>query len=491
MKLSALLTSLESEFPGWKNPEADDLEIQSITSDSREVGKGCLFIAVQGEKSDGHAFVSRALDAGAEAVLIEKPIDGTTIANSPPGKIIHVPDTRKALGLIASAFYGHPSRGMMMIGITGTSGKTTTSYLIENILKQAGHRVGLIGTVSFRIDGREIPSTHTTPGPVELQKLLREMKDLGCSAVVMEVSSHALKQHRSIGVAFDGTVFTNLSKEHLDYHPDMEDYYASKRILFVEQVERSKKWGKSPRSAIHGGDAYGRRLAQELKEEPVLVPEDVKIDARGIHGFMEGIAIESRLLARFNAENIACAIAITRKLRVTEESIRLGITTLPVVPGRLERVDDPGEGRIVLVDYAHKPDALEKVLQTLHGMKGASRIITVFGCGGDRDRTKRPVMGETACRQSDHVVITSDNPRTEDPLSIIQEIVAGAEPRKNYEIEPDRKLAIERAIRQAKRGDIVLIAGKGHETYQLVGHQKLDFDDREVAREAIKKRGAL
>jgi UDP-N-acetylmuramoyl-L-alanyl-D-glutamate--2,6-diaminopimelate ligase len=400
---------------------------------------------------------------------------------------LRVPDARLALGLLASQFEGNPSREMQIIGITGTSGKTTTSFLVEAILRSAGMKVGLIGTISYRLDGRDIPSTHTTPGPIELHQLLREMRKAGCNAVVMEVSSHAMKQHRTAGVSFDGAVFTNLTPEHLDYHPNLEDYYVSKRILFREQAIRSHRWGKTTELAIHGGNPVGIRLIKEISHaRHFAVPPSAEIDARGVRGMFSGIEIESPLIGRFNAENIAAAVAITKAIGISEGAIKIGVSGLARVPGRLEQVADDRGGRIVLVDYAHKPDALEKVLNVLRPMcaKGAS-LITVVGCGGDRDRTKRPVMGEIACRLSDTVIFTSDNPRTENPMTILDEIEMGCSDFKNFRRESDRAKAIKSAINIAKSGDIILIAGKGHEDYQIIGAEKIHFDDREIAAAAL------
>lgn len=397
---------------------------------------------------------------------------------------------------------------MKMVGVTGTSGKTTTTYLIESVLKAAGHAVGVIGTVNFRFGEKVYPSTHTTPGAVELQKLLSEMRRDGCTAVVMEVSSHALKQDRSAFIAFDGVVFTNLTPEHLDFHPDMEDYYASKKILFTEYLDVATAAGKKPVAAINIEDEYGRRLLEECRAHPVagsrylsftatqgqsgdFTAQALRIDLGGIQGETQDVKIRSGLTGRFNAANILGALTVARGMGIDPAAVSRGISELAAVPGRLERVPN-SRGIHVVVDYAHKPDALEKVLTTLVEVKGEQRLITVFGCGGDRDRKKRPVMGEMAVRLSDHVFVTSDNPRTEDPTSIIDEILRGAPGAKNLTVEPDRRKAIFGAIAMAKKGDLVLIAGKGHEDCQIIGDpsapsgtRKIHFDDREVATEAL------
>ncbi len=476
MRLSELLTILDLRV-------STDGIVTNLTSNSKNVGPGSVFVAVPGTQVDGHRFLAEAERAGALLLIGEK---SAQAAGATPEKYLQVPDSRLALGLLASQIEGNPSREMVVIGITGTSGKTTTSYLVESILAHAGKKVGLIGTVAYRIAGKEIPSTHTTPGPVELHQLLRQMRDVGCDAVVMEVSSHALKQSRAAGVAFDGAIFTNLSPEHLDYHPNMADYYASKRILFAEQSKRARRWGKRPVFAFHTNSPEGARLLVEFPEGAGFsVPNAATIDANGIRGIFSGIAIESKLVGGFNAENIAGAVALAKELRLPDISIRAGVLALERIPGRLESVPDP-RGRIVLVDYAHKPDALEKALAVLRPLVApGAKLICVFGCGGDRDRAKRPVMGEIACRLADRVVLTDDNPRTEDPAKILDEIEAGCFGDGKWERIPDRRLAIERSLREANPGDVVLIAGKGHENYQIVGTTKFHFDDREIAERAL------
>jgi UDP-N-acetylmuramoyl-L-alanyl-D-glutamate--2,6-diaminopimelate ligase len=482
MTLTALLEILYEEFPDL--PALRGGTVSVVTSNSEDVRPESVFVAIPGTKVDGHTFIESAKANGARLMIGER--DGAEFGLTNE-EYLRVPDARLALGLLASQFEGNPSREMQVIGITGTSGKTTTSFIVEAILRAAGMSVGLIGTVAYRIDGREIPSTHTTPGPVELHRLLREMRKAGCGAVVMEVSSHALKQHRTAGLAFDGVAFTNLSPEHLDYHPDMDDYFRSKRILFHEQADRSRRWKKIPSLVVHFGNPEGDRL---LAETPAAsgfrVEPATKIDASGIRGIFSGLGIESPLIGRFNAENIAAAVAVTKAIGIPDAAIVVGVESLSRVPGRLERVSDRKGGRVILIDYAHKPDALEKVLNVLRPMrKSGARLITVVGCGGDRDRTKRPVMGEIACRLSDWVVFTSDNPRTENPAAILAEVASGARDFKNHETEIDRKKAIFKAIRGSNADDIVLIAGKGHEDYQILGTEKIRFDDREVAASAL------
>ncbi len=475
---------------------ASSQKVEALTSDSRNVRPGTLFFAIRGKSGDGHTFVGQVLESGAVAAVVE---DGfVPPPGVDPGRLIHVQEVRLALAWAAAEAWGHPSRQLKMFGVTGTSGKTTTSFLLESVVKQAFGRVGLIGTVVFRMDGQELPSTHTTPGPLELQELLANMLDRGCRAVVMEVSSHALDQHRAAFVAWDGVVFTNLSPEHLDYHPDMEHYFQSKARLFTELAARSVQAGKKPVAAIHVADSWGQRLLEQAREQAKTSPgyrafsfsragdsefsgRDLKIEVSGIHGIVNQLAIHSKLTGDFNAENILGAACVAQAASVPKDAIERGIAALAGVPGRLERVEDPARGRQIFVDYAHKPDALEKVLQALRRLDAKARLTVVFGCGGDRDREKRPKMGEIATRLADQVVITSDNPRTEDPDSIIRMILAGVPQGGSVHVESDRRAAIGWAISQAQSGEIVLIAGKGHETYQIIGNRQLEFDDRVVA----------
>ncbi len=462
--------------------------VTQITSDSRQVKPGTLFVATKGVSSDGHDFIDKAISLGAIAVIGEHSSKAALNSRTP---FIQVSDSKEALGILASAFHDHPSRSMLLIGVTGTSGKTTTTYIIESILKSAGHKVGLIGTVQFRIANKVLPSTHTTPGAVELQELLGQMRDEGCTAVVMEVSSHALKQKRTAGLCFDGMVFTNLTPEHLDYHPDMEDYFQSKAILFKDLAKFASERGKSPVASINQEDPFGARLLMDLQGSKNLktirgfsVPKEISIGLDGISGTIGSIQFNSRLTSRFNASNLSAAIHLAVALKIEPQLIREGVESLGTVPGRLESVPN-AHGRRVLVDYAHKPDALEKVLLNLKQIKGPHRLITVFGCGGDRDRSKRPVMGKLAAEHSDLVWVTSDNPRTENPQQIVDEIVKGMRQFSNFHVETDRKKAIFEAIRESQAGDIVLIAGKGHEDYQIIGTTKVHFDDREIAKEAL------
>lgn len=490
MNLCDLLSILTEAEPTLRIDHLLDQKVSKITTNSEEAAPHVVFIAIRGTQFDAHTHLREAATKGCALLIGEV---SPNEADIPLDRYLQVKDSRLALGLLASQIEGNPSREMLVLGVTGTSGKTTTSYLLESILHAAGKKVGLIGTVSYRMDGKEIPSSHTTPGPIELHRLLRLMRTQGCDALVMEVSSHALKQHRTAGVAFDGALFTNLTAEHLDYHPDLEDYFLAKRMLFVSQSLRSKKWGKNPVFSVHAGNPFGDRLVRDLSKMDVRafsVDEKTRIDSTGIHGVFSGIEIDSKLIGRFNAENIAGAVSLSsvlpKEFKISDEAIKKGIQTVARVPGRLDQVQDVKGGRVILVDYAHKPDALEKVLEVLRPMRApGAKLICIVGCGGDRDRTKRPIMGEIACRLSDEVILTSDNPRTEKPENILEEIEKGCTRFKNWKRITDRRSAIESAVKKAKRGDIILIAGKGHEDYQIIGTQKTHFDDREIAEKAL------
>lgn len=485
-ELQALLDSESLAQLENLSPALLKQSIYKITSDSREVVPGTVFVAIQGGTQDGYQFIEGALEKGALFIIGDK-----KLASTPTFPYLQVKNARKTLAEMAARLNDQPSHELLMIGITGTSGKTTTTYLVESILKEAGHQVGVIGTINFRYGDKIYPSTHTTPGAPELQALLKQMKTEGCTAVVMEVSSHALKQYRVAGIAFDGMVFTNLSPEHLDFHPTMEDYYRSKAMLFEELADYAHHVGKSPVGVINLEDEAGKRLFQQVKStrSSVIQPIGFKTDpnlqvgVNGIFGTLNGISIESPLTGDFNHSNLAAAVTLTHGLGIPDEVISNGVRKLKGIPGRLERVEN-SLGLHIWVDYAHKPDALEKVLQTLKRLQGGGRLITVFGCGGDRDRQKRPVMGKIAVTNSDWVWITSDNPRSENPESIIQEILQGTQGHSSLSVEVDRKKAIVGAIGMSQPGDLILIAGKGHETYQIFGAQKVHFDDREIAAEA-------
>ena len=474
-----------------------DQEISRITADSRRVEPGTLFVAVRGLRQDGHEFADEVFKKGAVMMIGERPAPIQTPNNDVALPYLQVPNSQLALAHLAAQFYGFPSNSLLVIGVTGTSGKTTTTYLIESILKAAGHEVGVIGTVNCRYGAQVFPSEYTSPGPVETQDLLYQMKRAGCTAVVMEVSSHALQQNRLASVAYDGMIFTNLSPEHLDYHSDMEDYFRAKSILFQDLAEYAIQQKKRPVAAVNADDAYGARLIANLTSDPrwsvsphsvqkFSLTSQLKYSVDGIQGLAENIRIQSPLVGQFNCYNILAAVTLARGLGIAPSAIERGIAFLRGVPGRLEKIEN-SRGVHVWVDYAHKADALEKVLKALNEIRDGHPLITVVGCGGDRDRLKRPLMGRIAVEKSNFAWITSDNPRTEDPLAIIQEILRGVDGHTNYSVEPDRKAAILNAIQSTKRGDLVLIAGKGHENYQILGTKKIHFDDCEIAREGLRE----
>jgi UDP-N-acetylmuramyl-tripeptide synthetase len=486
------------------NPQADP-EIRSLHYRSQEVRPGGLFIAVAGFKADGHDFVDDALSRGAAAVMVKRPVD-RNIA------VVEVADTRAAMGPVAGRFYGDPSRGMTVIGITGTNGKTTTSLILESILAADGRSVGVIGTIDYHFGGRHFSNPVTTPESLDLQEILGRMRDAGVTHVVMEASSHAIDLHRIDGCWMDVGVFTNLSQDHLDYHGDMAQYWACKKRLFTRHLAAGPKSGRAV-AVINRNSPQGRELAAIAGIDPVTVgfSEDNAVRAAGIECRLDGISgematprgrfsFQSPLTGRHNVENLLCATGAALAVGVEPLSIQAGIAQLRAVPGRLEAIPD-ARGRFVFVDYAHTPDALENVLAAVKALTRGN-VICVFGCGGDRDRKKRPLMGEIAGRLADLSVVTSDNPRTEDPMAIIREILPGVKQSaareyapaalasgvngKGFLVEPDRRGAIRLALKVSRGGDVVLVAGKGHETYQIIGRETLKFDDRIEVREALK-----
>jgi UDP-N-acetylmuramoyl-L-alanyl-D-glutamate--2,6-diaminopimelate ligase len=428
------------------------VDVAELAYDSRAVGPGTLFFCVRGSRSDGHDLVADAVARGAAALVVERPVD----AGVPQ---LVVADSRRAMAPAAVAFFGDPSRELAVAAVTGTAGKTTTAYLLYEVLRAGGRAPGLMTNLERRVGNESRPAELNTPEAIDLQRLLREMVDAGNASCVMEATSHASVQRRLDGVRFAVLVFTNLTHEHLDFHGTMEDYFQAKRRLF-EQADRA---------VVNVGDPWGRRLAAELVDAITFDAEHDVLDA------------DLRLRGRFNYENALGAAAAARALGIGEEAIRAGIESVDGVPGRLEVVDE-GQPFAVIVDYAHKPASLERVLHETRRLADG-RVICVFGCGGERDREKRPVMGRIARDFSDIAIATSDNPRGEDPLAIIDEIVAGAP---GLEVEPDRRAAIARAIELGREGDVVLIAGKGHEQGQEIAGVKHPFDDREVARELLR-----
>ncbi|MDJ0808951.1 MAG: UDP-N-acetylmuramoyl-L-alanyl-D-glutamate--2,6-diaminopimelate ligase [Desulfobacterales bacterium] len=480
------------------------IPIESIHYRAQDVSRHGLFVAVPGFAADGHDFVDKALANGAAAVVAQKPLTVDV-------PVLRVDDSRAALAKIATAFYGHPSRRMTVVGITGTNGKTTVSYILESILEAAGVTAGILGTVNHRCGGQVWPSANTTPESLDLQRLLAQMRTAGATHAVMEVASHGLTLRRVDGCAFDVGVYTNLTQDHLDFHGDMDRYWQSKKRLFTELLPTG---GKAARAVINRDNAHGRELAREMAAVcPLLTfgfdhgndiwPSVDRSDLNGSRGVIhtpEGdLPFNSPMVGRHNIENLLAAAGAALALGLPREAIQAGLATAAGAPGRLERVPD-AHGRFVYVDYAHTPDALENVLNALQALR-THRLICLFGCGGDRDRRKRPLMGAIAGRLSDLVVVTSDNPRTEDPDQIIADILPGITPvmpqsyravelqsgwsAPGYIVLPDRREAIALAIGLARPGDTVLIAGKGHENYQIIGRETVPFDDSAVAAEHL------
>lgn len=442
------------------------VEVRDLAYDARAVAPGSLFFCVPGAVADGHDFAPEAVGRGAVALVVERPL-GVGVPE------VVVPSSRAAMAQVADEFFDRPTEELQVAGVTGTNGKTTTTFLLYAILAAAGRRPGLIGTIEARVGGERRGVKRTTPEAIDLQRIFREMLDAGDRSVAMEASSHASALHRLDRVRFAALVFTNLSHEHLDFHADMEDYFQAKRRLFMVG---------HPPAAINVGDDYGARLAAELPDALTF----------GLAGAAElGPAaldeIDLKLRGRFNAENALAAFAAARLLGIEDDAIARGLESVRGVPGRFEAIDE-GQPFEVIVDYAHKPHALETLLRTVRELAPSGRVICVFGCGGDRDREKRPQMGKLASDLADVVIVTNDNPRSEEPQGIIDQIVAGAVG--DVEVEPDRARAIGQAIELARDGDVVLIAGKGAEQGQEFADRTVPFDDRETAREALRTLGA-
>jgi len=486
------------------SPFSHDPEIGSVHYRAQDVMPSGLFVAIPGHSADGHDFIDEAMARGASAVVVQKPVKGNFIT-------IQVENTRKALGKIAAKFYGDPSMQLVTIGITGTNGKTTTSYIIESILASAGFKAGVIGTINYRFSGKTFSNPVTTPESLDLQRILSEMVKDGITHVVMEVSSHALDLFRIEDCFFDAAIFTNLTHDHLDYHGDIETYWSCKKKLFTGILPSGPKKEKAF-AVINCDDARGKELSETLSAKLIKTGSSPAYEVHTINSSLSQEGIEaaistplgsfqfrSGLVGKHNVENILCAAGLGAGLAISPETIKKGIESVRVIPGRLERIDNDS-GISVYVDYAHTPDALKNVLLSLRPIT-RERLICIFGCGGDRDRTKRPLMGEIAATLSDIAVITSDNPRTENPLDIIKDITGGVTRKKidrhdpseltrdfngrGYVTEPDRKRAIRLGIKVSQPGDTVLIAGKGHENYQIKGTIKIQFDDRQEAKFAL------
>jgi UDP-N-acetylmuramoyl-L-alanyl-D-glutamate--2,6-diaminopimelate ligase len=470
-------------------------QVTGVEYDSRQVKPGDVFVAMKGETSDGNRFIEQAIAAGGVAVI--------TDSDEPPGKVAwaRVAHGRRALAVVSSSFYEHPAEKIAVTGITGTNGKSTTAFLLESILHAAGRKSALIGTIEYHVAGKVLPAPHTTPESLELQRLFRDEFQAGGSEAVMEVSSHALAQERTFGIPFDVAVFTNLTRDHLDYHRTMDEYFAAKRILFAgcgtgpprvavlnvddEHGLQLKKFSQGAGSdvityAIAGADFHANKLEVSARGTcfQLITPDDV-------------IPLASPLIGRVNVYNVLAATAAAYARGCSAEAIAAGIKLLARVPGRFERVDC-AQPFTVIVDYAHTDDALRNLTALAREFvkHDGGRVITVFGCGGDRDRSKRPLMGEAAGRGSDFVVLTSDNPRKENPLEIINDAVVGVQRSGvKYTIESDRRAAIRTALGAAQSRDIVLLAGKGHERVQIVGSASIPFDDRQVAAEVLNELG--
>ncbi len=471
------------------DPEAS---IASMAYSSRDVLPGSLFAALKGELRDGFDFVPEALARGSAAVLAERPRPENVAA-----AWVQVFNARDALAQCADNFYDHPSRKLTLVGITGTKGKTTLTYLLEAVLAKAGHAVGVIGTINYRSPGFVLDAARTTPESPDLQRILAEMAGRGVSHCVMEVSSHALDRKRVARIGFDVAVFTNLGAEHLDYHGSMEEYFeAKKKLFFLNDKKRT--------AVVNDDDPWGRRLIAELPMTTItfgLSPsalvraERFRSNGAGIEALVKfpggQTAITSPLSGKHNLSNILAAFAVSLALNVPPATIREGIAAMAAVPGRFEKVPH-SLGFLVFVDYAHTEDSLRHVLAAARELK-PGRILLVFGAGGDRDRAKRAPMGQAAAELADWAIVTNDNPRSEDPQAILQDIEKGflRTGSKNYELVPDRRAAIAKALAAARKGDLVLIAGKGHETTQDIRGKKTDFDDRKVAREILAGMGSL
>ncbi len=461
--------------------------VADLAFDARLVTPGALFACVPGQRADGHDFAAAALERGAVALLVERVLDL-------PAPQLLVPDARLAMALAADAFFGKPTRELDVVGATGTNGKTTTAFLLYSILAAAGRRPGLLGTVEMRVGGERRPVTRTTPEAIDLQRTFRELLDAGDRSCAMEASSHASELKRLVGTRFRALVFTNLSQDHLDFHGTLEAYADAKRRLFTEpDVD-----GHRPPAAVNVGDPFGRQLADELGGLDVRVltfgladdaevrADELELTPSATSFRAAGLTLRPQLRGRFNVENALGAVAAGRLLDIPDEAIVRGVEHVAGVPGRFESVDE-GQPFAVLVDYAHTPEALENVLVEARRL-ASGRLLCVFGCGGDRDRAKRPLMGGVVSRLADLAIVTSDNPRSEEPEAIIEEIRAGMDGEEA--VEPDRAVAIALAVEEAGEGDVVVIAGKGHEQGQEFRDGTIPFDDREVARDALRRLGA-
>ncbi len=487
--LSEIFQGAQATVPG----AAKRIEIEQVTCDSRKVRPGALFFALHGAKADGNAFIQDALKRGAAAIASEEAAPATL-----PAEVAWIPvrEARKALAIAAANLYGHSASALQLVAVTGTNGKTTTTSLVDAMVKASGAKTGLFGTISYHTPRGDYPAPNTTPESVDLQGFLAEIRDAGGKYAVLEASSHALSMDRLWGCHFQAAVFTNLTREHMDYHQTFEDYFAAKKRLF-----EGTGAGAPEVAVLNIDDEFGKRLAglakktvsYGLESGADITTKKFQLNFGGLSFTAQTpngkVHVVSRLVGRINAYNLLAAIGAAQAVGLSNEIIEKGIQNLESVSGRFQQIDQ-GQPFVVIVDYAHTDDALENLIRTARELKPGGRIVTLFGCGGLKDRTKRPVMGEVTGRLSDLTILSNDNPRTEDPLKIINDIIVGLQKTAGkYLIEPDREKAIGMAMDEARAGDIVLLAGKGHENYQILADRTLEFDDREIARRALRERG--
>jgi len=485
MQLRQLIKSIK---PLGSNPVASDFEVRGISCNSKNVGRNFIFVAIKGNRQDGNTFIDEAMQRGARAVVAQSP--NRSITRLPKEvSFIKVKDARGALANLALGFYGDPSAKVKVLGITGTNGKTTIAYLVEALIKEAGFSSGVIGTINYRFKDKIIPSKNTTPGPVDLQSMLAEMKKNGIDYAVMEVSSHALDQDRTLGINFSSAIFTNLTQDHLDYHKTLQRYFLAKAKLFKDLRPGSF-------AVLNNDDKYARKLKKMTRariitygidNDSIVMAKDIRYSVNCTEFLLKApgnqMNFKTQLIGKHNVYNALSAIAWAIKEGIDIKAIKSAVENFSLVPGRLERVEFAGDFA-VFVDYAHTEDALKNIIQALRHL-ARNRIIVVFGCGGERDKTKRPKMGKVVTELADYAIITSDNPRSEDPLEIIRDVKKGIR-KKNYSVMPERREAIKKSLSLAEPGDIVLLAGKGHENYQILKDRTVRFDDKEIAVECLK-----
>ncbi|QRN86438.1 UDP-N-acetylmuramoyl-L-alanyl-D-glutamate--2,6-diaminopimelate ligase [Clostridia bacterium] len=492
MQLDQLLINVEHSIVHGNT----EMEVEGIAYDSRNVREGYLFIAIKGLVVDGHDFIESAIQNGASAVIGE---DRAKLESCSAKRCLHTKNSRRALAILSANFFENPSQSLGLIGVTGTNGKTSTTMLLKTILRTAGHKTGLFGTIENSLDDEILPAHHTTPESRELQEMLGILRNKGAEYTVMEVSSHALALERVYGCDFQVGVYTNLTQDHLDFHPNMEEYFQAKLSLFKQIDEMEIKNPKGRYIVLNNDDSYSKRIADTVSCKVLTYGIHAESDymAKNIHVGLNGIDFELihplgslqmhlRMTGEFTVYNCLAAVAIALEEGIETDIIKRSLAETKV-PGRFEPVQE-GQDFAVVVDYAHTPDSLQNAIRTAKQV-AEHRVISIFGCGGDRDRSKRSIMGKIGTEESDYAIITSDNPRTEEPTEIIKDILAGVTvPARRYETITDRRKAIQKGIAMAKKGDLVLIAGKGHEDYQIIGTKKYPFSDLLIAREAIKER---